>query len=190
MKRLKKRSRFLRVFFLVLCFSVAFSVTTFATTHGDYEYADGLKYTDGDLVFDIPEGNPDDYFALYVYRDSYIYYHVVNGGFTKVEEGTYEPIDHLFNRASGKYIDWHVGASGKDTVMFMVRGDVMDGYYDVVPIRIGAGYGASAVMETISFSVKQVSDFITQNAILLLFAVILPVVSFGGGFLIRLKHRT
>ena len=48
------------------------------------------------------------------------------------------------------------------------------------------GYTFDAVLG----AVTDFAEIVSGNALMLLFAVILPVISFGGGFLIRLKHRT
>ena len=189
-----KRKRFrkvLNIFLCVLSIMVVFSVTTFAVDGDGYVSAKGLKYTDGDITFEFEVGSQTNYDALYIYRESYIVYKVVDGQFEEVTSGTHEYIDRLYNRATGEYIDFVPVQNGKEAVMILVRGTDLHDYCDLVPIRNGdVLVYIQNFTEMVFGVVTDFSKIITENALMLLFAIGLPVCSLGVGFLIRLKERT
>ena len=190
--RKKRVRKFLNIFLCVLSLTVVFSVTAFAAANGDgYVSAKGLKYTDGDITFEFDVGSQTNYDALYIYRESYMVYKVVDGRFKEQASGTHEYIDRLYNRATGEYIDFVLTENGKEVVMILVRGTDLHDYCDLVPIRNGdVLVYIQNFTEMIFGVVTDFSKIITENALLLLFAIGLPVCSLGVGFLIRLKEHT
>ena len=95
------------------------------------------------------------------------------------------------NLPSGEYIDFVSVQNGKETVMILVRGTDLHDYCDLVPIRNGdVLVYIQNFTEMIFGVVTDFSKIISENALMLLFAIGLPVCSLGVGLLIRLKERT
>lgn len=180
MKRLKKRSRLLRVFFLVLCFAVAFSVTTMAAS----EKCDTVVFYDydGSILYELTDDDSLYFYSIAFGKDEIRINKNLASDSSIVE--AFPAIEIEYDYFSDQKRGTHFSAGDQ-----IIVNDKTDGLFELRPYRLDIDYSfVGATVSTIFESVGTFAEFVSKNALLLLFAVVLPVISFGTGFLIRVKR--
>ena len=188
---MRKRKRFrkvLNIFLCVLSLVVVLSVSVFADRVS--LTGSGVAFTDGESTVEyLYDGDSNDFFMLYLYRDRVDVYHVVDGNFSLVYSANIDYVDFYYNRSTGEYI-YFDSSNDVEEIVISVRSD-SGIFYDIVPIRKGdVLVYIQNFTEMIFGVVTDFSKIISENALMLLFAIGLPVCSLGVGFLIRLKDCT
>ncbi|MBP3554575.1 MAG: hypothetical protein J6K63_02935 [Clostridia bacterium] len=150
--------------------------------------AGSLAYHDGNIdfsyAFDSAAGKR---YSVQFYRERVIVFDTSSADYLKIEDHAYAYVDHFFNRATGEYV--YFGSEDDEYITIYLTDDTA--IYDLVPIR-----DANVLAYVHNFSemifgvVTDFSKIISENALMLLFVIGLPVCSLGVGFLIRLKERT
>lgn len=188
MRKRKKFRKILSIFLCVVSLTVVFSVSVFADRA--LLTGSGVAFADGESTFEyLYDGDSSDFYIIYLYRERVSIQHVVDGVFGLAGEFEIDYVDCYYNRSNGQYI-YFDSTNDKEEIVITCRSD-SGIFYDIVPIRKGDPLVYIQDFTEMVFGV--VTDFskiIAENALMLLFAIGLPVCSFGVGLLIRLKERT
>lgn len=175
----KKCRKFLNVFLCVLSIVAVFSVTVFAA---DKVYASDVTIHAGDEIYNF-EYSEGAYYHYITFSQGYIGFRTVYSDTTIADDYVTYVVDYEY---------FHDLNSGKkfypgDSVAITQAATVSYDLYAVSSID------SVSVFMTMDFVVGVVTDFadlISENALLFLFVIGLPICSFGVGLLIRIKERT
>lgn len=186
--RKKRVRKFLNIFLCVLSLTVVFSVTAFASTVFG---GSGFRFYDSDLDIDVEYtylDNGDDILNYYFYISSdqcIVGKSLVSGGTLPVHTFELPKFDYVWDAITGEIFYLNDGD------YLQIKTSDADGrYYDLRLCREGYLSGLPDFMTIVVRIITDFSKNITENALMILFAIGLPVCSLGVGLLIRLKERT
>lgn len=177
----KKFRKVLNVFLCVIYLTVVFSVSAFAV-----EKVCGVTVCDvnGNLLVESCDDSSSEYLVLRFY-DGYIQLesHANNGDLIEILSVVDVYYDYFICRETGKMFfsgEYFLIIDSADAEYYR-----LDAIVEGLPLEF-VGSCVSAVFSVIS----DFAGFISENTLMLLFAIGLPVCSVGVGLLIRLKERT
>ena len=193
-----KRKRFrkvLNIFLCVLSIMVVFSMTVFA---GDavfrYHCGSFTIYDDGEFLYDSPSLEIKDgemFYAVFTSSMLRVYFCRVNNDGNKVFDAYYEhaldPYLYVYDRNTGE--KFYVEEGEQLCFDITNRSGTLNYVLDVIHEPISTTQIAKS-MDMVFGVVADFSKIITENALLLLFAIGLPICSLGVGLLIHLRERT
>ncbi len=165
-----------------------FSVSVFARSY----QSSGYRYVDGDLRLEHHSEEGDDVFYYLKFRPDHLWiisYDLVDGKVSH-EKTVYEidiaPISGVYNFADKKLYEFTAG----DNLLYFYSHNFSYDELDLIPIRTESFLDVVLMFFNLVWHIiLSFSVFVSENSLLLLFAVCLPLISLGIGLLIRLKSR-
>ena len=186
-----KRKRFRKILNIFLCVLSIAVVFSFSAMAADVFNGSGFRFYDSDLNIDVEYtylDNGDEILNYYFYISSdqcIVGKSLVSGGTLPVHTFDLPKFDYVWDAITGEIFYLNDGD------YLQIKTSDADGrYYDLRLCREGYLSGLPDFMTIVVRVITDFSKIITENALLLLFAIGLPVCSLGVGFLIRLKERT
>ena len=151
-------------------------------------------YDDGEFLYDSPSleiKNNEMFYATFTPSQLRVYFRCVNNDGNTVYDSCYEcaldPYLYVYDRNTGE--KFYVEEGEQLRFDITNKSGTLNYVLDVIHEPISTTQIAKS-MDMVFGVVADFSKIITENALMLLFAIGLPVCSLGVGLLIRLKERT